>query len=114
MDEKLFGRCEELRLDAVRGRAEREERFGKQEDEFLPAVQGWNITSIKEREEGGREEGRKDGVGGADVTVTHEHGCSQTETVNALASTAVTAQRGLFLSRQTRPSSTAFGHHSKV
>ena len=38
VDEKPFGRCEELRLDAVRGRAEREERFGKQEDEFLPVV----------------------------------------------------------------------------
>jgi hypothetical protein len=112
VDEKLFGRCEELRLDPVRGRAEREERFGKQEDEFLPDVQGWNIMSTKERKEGGRGRGegeRKDGR--ALEGVTHEHGHSQTETMNALASTA---QRGLFLSRQTRPSSTAFGHRSKV
>ena len=50
MDEKLFGCREELRLDAVRGRAEREEGFGEQEDEFLPAVQGWDIIIRKERE----------------------------------------------------------------
>jgi hypothetical protein len=39
-DEQLFRRGEELRLDAVRRRAEREERFGEQEDEFLPVVNG--------------------------------------------------------------------------
>jgi hypothetical protein len=77
-------------------------------------------TKRNETKEGGREaerewrEGkRKDGgVGRVTVgTVTHEHGYSQTETVNALASTA---QRGLFLSRRSRRSSTAFGHRSKV
>lgn len=110
VDEKLFGRCEELRLDAVRGRAEREERFGEQEDEFLPGVQGWDITSIQ-RKGIGREGGRgKTGLEDC-YCFTHEHGYSQTETVNALASTA---QRGLFLSRQTRPSSTAFGRRSKA
>ena len=39
-DEQLFRRGEELCLDAVRRRAEREERFGEQEDEFLPVVNG--------------------------------------------------------------------------
>ena len=59
MDEKLFGRCEELRLDAVRGRAEREECFGEQEDEFLPDVQGWSITSIYiNLQKGERERGK--------------------------------------------------------
>jgi hypothetical protein len=113
VDEKLFGRCEELRLDAVRRRAEREECFGEQEDEFLPDVQGWCITINPKKgdREGGKEgEERKDGVGGL-LLFTHEHGYSQAETVNALASTA---RRGLFLSRQTRPSSTAFGRRSKV
>ena len=102
MDEELLGSCEELRLDAVRGRAEREECFGEQEDEFLPAFQGWNISrqSIKQGSKGGE----------MGLEVTHEHGYSQTETANALASTV---QRGLFLSRQTRPSWTAFGHRSK-
>lgn len=57
MDEKLLGSCEELRLDAVRGRAEREECFGEQEDEFLPAFQGWNITSVNKAREGGRKDG---------------------------------------------------------
>jgi hypothetical protein len=38
VDEQLLRRREELRLDAVRRRAEREERFGEQEDEFLPVV----------------------------------------------------------------------------
>lgn len=40
LDEQLLRRREELRLDAVRRRAEREERFGEQEDELLPVVHG--------------------------------------------------------------------------
>ena len=40
LDEQLFRRREELRLDAVRRRAEREERLGEQEDELLPVVHG--------------------------------------------------------------------------
>ena len=38
--EQLFRRREELRLDAVGRRAEREERFGEQEDKLLPVVYG--------------------------------------------------------------------------
>ena len=37
-DEELVRRCEQLRLDAMGRRAEREERLCKQENEFLPVV----------------------------------------------------------------------------
>ena len=63
MDEKPFGRCEELRLDAVRGRAKREECFSEQEDEFLPAVQGWEYHHINPKKVE-RERERKDEIGG--------------------------------------------------
>lgn len=61
VDEELFGRCEELRLDAVRGRAEREEGFGEQEDELLPAVQGWDGISDQTKRKGkGEREGERE------------------------------------------------------
>jgi len=70
------------------------------------------IRSKKGREERERERERERGkAAGSELLFTHEHGYSQTETVNALASTA---QRGPFLSRQKRPSWTVFGHRSKV
>ena len=64
VDEQLFRRCEELRLDAVRGRAEREEGLGEQEDELFSGVQGWNGIShqIKGKERKGKVRG-KDGIG---------------------------------------------------
>lgn len=40
LDEQLFRRREELRLDAVGRRAEREECLCEHEDEFLPVVHG--------------------------------------------------------------------------
>ena len=69
VDEQLFGSCEELGLDPVRGRAECEKGFGEQEDEFLPAVQGWDtiyhIRSTKRKERKGKRVGeRQRGSGG--------------------------------------------------
>jgi hypothetical protein len=70
VDEQLFGSCEELGLDPVRGRAEREEGFGEQEDEFLPAVQGWDtiyhIRSTKRKERKGKERGWERGRKGVE------------------------------------------------
>ena len=71
----------------------------------------YHINRRKERGRGGERGGERRDGGWRVVTVTHEHGYSQTETVSALASMA---QWGPFLSRQTPPSSTAFGHRSKV
>lgn len=110
MDEKLFGRSEELRLHAVRGRAEREECFGKQQYKLLPAVQGWSGISHQLNKQEEERERRDERPG---WRVTHGLGYSQTETANALASTA-SAKRGPSLSRQTRLSWTVFGHRSKV
>jgi hypothetical protein len=48
MDEELFRYREQLRLDAMRRRAEREERFGKQENEFLPMVHRCTVAASDE------------------------------------------------------------------
>lgn len=78
VDEELFRRREQLRLDTMGRRAEREERLCKQQNKFLPMVN----RCVKHRS------GQHGQVATRSHTTTYKHGCSQTATQSAFVSKA--------------------------